>query len=90
MAIGRRAHLADRLAIAQHQFTAPEHGGGVIDGKLHDAPRRYALRLGGGQRLAADETAGLVERHGKAEPRLVRGDIRRQFTAPGAITLFQP
>ena len=90
VAIGRRAGLAHRLAVAKNELAAPEHRQGIIDRELHDTLRRRAARLCRNQRFPADETTRLVKRYREGKTRLIGGDVRCQLAAPRTIAFFKP
>ncbi len=73
-------HLADGGLVAEHEFAAPDHGGGIG----HDERDQAAARACGAgllDRLAAQETEAGLELAGEQQPGLGRVVVRGQLAA---------
>ena len=80
---------ADDLAVDPHRLRSERHRQRIVE---HEAsqPAAGPVALTLGQRVAADELAGLVQLHGEAEAGLVRVVLGGDVDAPHPVALLDP
>ena len=90
VAVAARGHAAARRAVRRARARRPgTPTRGSSSTRQRRRSRRPARLARGGQRVAADEAALLVQADGEAEPGLVGRGLRRDVGAPHAVALLQ-
>src|SRR5271165_2359582 len=89
LAPGAGGHLADGGPVAEYEFAAPDHDGGIGHHERDQAAAR-AGRAGLLERLAAQEADAGLELAGEQQPGLGRVVVRGQLAAEGPVGLLQP
>lgn len=72
VAIRRRSHIANGLAVATHDLGVEHLRRRILDQDRHQAPLQWTPRLALQQRFLADEATGLLQVDGEAKAGLVR------------------
>src|SRR6266850_3427129 len=87
MAVGARRGISHRLPIPVNRFAAPKHWARIFENKNHQLSLQSRLSLLQ-QRVSSKKRFCPVQR--ELEPRLERRVVRRKFSAPCAMSFFQP